>query len=155
MDWAENGCETKPRSQRPKAQCLVRENVSSPHKHCSRDKRFGKENSDAVVHLPVSFRGTPRPVGSQLALCPAGPSGWLWPLIREGCSQHTLQSGRMFYYLSAYPSVSLLLFRPTPAAHGGSQARDRIGAVATGLLQSHSNSGSEPHLRPTPQLMDP
>ena len=39
-----------------------------------------------------------------------------------------------------------------PAAYGGSQARDRIGAVATGLCQSHSNAGSEPRLQPTPQL---
>ena len=39
-----------------------------------------------------------------------------------------------------------------PAAYGGSQARGRIGAVATGLCQSHSNAGSEPRLRPTPQL---
>ena len=39
-----------------------------------------------------------------------------------------------------------------PAACGGSQARGRIGAVATGLRQSHSNSGSEPCLQPTPQL---
>uniref|UniRef100_A0A8D1M6W5 HPS5-like beta-propeller domain-containing protein n=1 Tax=Sus scrofa TaxID=9823 RepID=A0A8D1M6W5_PIG len=37
-----------------------------------------------------------------------------------------------------------------PAAYGGSQARGRIGAVATGLRQSHSNSGSEPRLQPTP-----
>ena len=39
-----------------------------------------------------------------------------------------------------------------PSACGGSQARDQIGAVATGLCQSHSNTGSEPHLQPTPQL---
>ena len=39
-----------------------------------------------------------------------------------------------------------------PAAYGGSQARGPIGAVATGLRQSHSNAGSEPHLQPTPQL---
>ena len=39
-----------------------------------------------------------------------------------------------------------------PAAYGGSQARGRIGAVATGLHQSHSNAGSEPRLQPTPQL---
>ena len=36
-----------------------------------------------------------------------------------------------------------------PAAYGGSQARDRIGAVAAGLRQS--NTGSELRLRPTPQ----
>ena len=40
-----------------------------------------------------------------------------------------------------------------PMAYGGSQARSQIGAVATGLRQSHSNAGSEPPLQPTPQLM--
>ena len=39
-----------------------------------------------------------------------------------------------------------------PAAYGGSQARGLIKAAATGLGQSHSNEGSEPCLRPTPQL---
>ena len=39
-----------------------------------------------------------------------------------------------------------------PAAYGGSEARGQIGAVATGLHQSHSNAGSEPHLQPTSQL---
>ena len=45
------------------------------------------------------------------------------------------------------------LFRAASAAHGGSQARGWIGAIAAGLRQSHSNVGSEPSLRPTPQLM--
>ena len=44
------------------------------------------------------------------------------------------------------------LFRAAPMAGGGSQARGRIGAVATGRHQSHSNAGSEPRLLPTPQL---
>ena len=44
------------------------------------------------------------------------------------------------------------LFRATPAVYGGSQARGLIGAVAAGLHHSHSNSGSEPHLKLTPQL---
>ena len=39
------------------------------------------------------------------------------------------------------------LFRATPAAYGDSQARSRIGAVADGLHQSHSNLGSELHLQ--------
>ena len=39
-----------------------------------------------------------------------------------------------------------------PMAYGGSQARGRIGAIAASLRQSHSNVGSEPCLRPTPQL---
>ena len=44
------------------------------------------------------------------------------------------------------------VFRATPAAHGGSQARGWIKATAAGLHHSHSNEGSEPSLRPTPQL---
>ena len=34
--------------------------------------------------------------------------------------------------------------RASPTANGGSQTRGRIGAVPNGLLQSHSNVGSEP-----------
>ena len=45
------------------------------------------------------------------------------------------------------------LFRAAPAAYGGSQAKDRIRAVAVGLHHSHSNEGWEPRLSPTPQLM--
>ena len=37
-------------------------------------------------------------------------------------------------------------------AYGGSQARGSIEAVAAGLHQSHSNSGSKPRLQPAPQL---
>ena len=45
-----------------------------------------------------------------------------------------------------------LLFSAAPAAHGGSQARSGLGAVATGLCQSHSNARSELRLQPTSQL---
>ena len=51
--------------------------------------------------------------------------------------------------LNAY-SLFLFLFlsfsRASPAAHGGSQVRGPIGAVAAGLCHSHSNLGSEPRL---------
>ena len=50
-----------------------------------------------------------------------------------------------YFYLFPFP-------RAAPAAYGGSQARGRIRAVATSLHQSYSNTGSEPHLRPIPQL---
>ena len=43
-------------------------------------------------------------------------------------------------------------FRAAPAAYGGSQARGQIRGVADGLHPSHTNTGSEPHLQPTPQL---
>ena len=54
--------------------------------------------------------------------------------------------------------LKLLLFfclffvfsRAAPAAYGGSQARGPIGAIAASL--HYSNLGSEPRLRPAPQL---
>ena len=48
--------------------------------------------------------------------------------------------------------VFLLFLWAALAAYGGSQARGQIGAVATGLRQSHSKAGSKPSLQPTPQL---
>ena len=45
------------------------------------------------------------------------------------------------------------LFRAPPTAYGSSQARGGIRTIAAGLGQSHSNTRSEPRLRPTPQLM--
>ena len=42
------------------------------------------------------------------------------------------------------------LFRATPMAYGGSQARGPIKASAAGLCNSHSNVGSEPHLQAIP-----
>ena len=39
-----------------------------------------------------------------------------------------------------------------PASYASPQARGRIRAIAAGLHHSHSNTGSEPHLRSTPQL---
>ena len=48
---------------------------------------------------------------------------------------------------------SFCLFRASPAAYGGSQARVLIGAVAASLCHSHSNAGSELRLRPTPRPM--
>ena len=49
------------------------------------------------------------------------------------------------------------LFRATPVACGGSQARGLIGATAAGHSHSHSHSNarSEPCLQPAPQLTPP
>ena len=46
-----------------------------------------------------------------------------------------------------------LSFRAIPEAHGYSQDKTQIRAIAVDLRQSHNNWGSEPSLRPTPQLM--
>ena len=42
--------------------------------------------------------------------------------------------------------------RAARTAHGGSQARGGIRAVAASLCHSHNNARSEPSLQPTPQL---
>ena len=44
------------------------------------------------------------------------------------------------------------LYRAAPAAYGGSQDRGLIRATAASLHHIHSNAGSEPCLRPAPQL---
>ena len=46
------------------------------------------------------------------------------------------------------------LFRATPAACGGSQARGPLRATAASLRHSHSNSRSKRRLQPTPQLTE-
>ena len=67
------------------------------------------------------------------------------------------------FFSNCYPSLFFLLnmnkyiffffffffclFSTAPTAHGGSQPRGQIGAVATGLRHSHINSRSEPCLR--------
>ena len=51
----------------------------------------------------------------------------------------------LFYFI-------LLLFRASPVAYGGSQARGLIGATATSLCHSHSNASPKTRLQPTPQL---
>ena len=47
----------------------------------------------------------------------------------------------------------VFLFMAAPEEYGSSQARGQIRAAVTGLLCSHSNTGSEPHLQPMPRLV--
>ena len=54
----------------------------------------------------------------------------------------------LFFFFFVFFAFS----RAALEAYGGSQARGTIGAVATGLRQSHSNVGSKPRPQPTPQL---
>ena len=60
--------------------------------------------------------------------------------------------GLKFFYSFFFFFCLYSFSRAAPMACGGSQARGLIKAVATGLHQSHSNSESKPHLRPTSQL---
>ena len=59
--------------------------------------------------------------------------------------------GKQLFNFFFFFLVFLLFLWAAPAC-GGSQAKGRIGAVAAGLHQSHSNAESEPGLQPTPQL---
>ena len=82
-----------------------------------------------------------------------------WILV--GFTSAAPQQGHQIYFLVVvfvclfgwWGFFGLFAFsRATPEAYGGSHIRGPIGAVAIGLRQRHSNAGSEPRLRPTPQL---
>ena len=49
--------------------------------------------------------------------------------------------------------IYLFIFRAAPEAYEDSYARGLIVAIAVGLCHSHSNTRSEPHLQPKPQLI--
>ena len=69
------------------------------------------------------------------------------------CSVQFLITFLLLSWMSSFFVLFLFLFfRATHVAHGGSQARGRIGAGAPSLRHSHSKARSELHLWPTPQL---
>ena len=72
--------------------------------------------------------------------CPAEPTQ-PWRLL---CAKSKRLHSFLFLFLS--------FFRAKTMAYESSQAQGPIRAVASGLHHSHSNTRSEPHLQPTPQL---
>ena len=77
-------------------------------------------------------------------------SGFLFTRSKNELRKHT---GTRKAVLCVCVCVCLFaIFWAALAVYGGSQARGRIGATATGLRQSPINAGSEPHLQTTPQL---
>ena len=65
---------------------------------------------------------------------------------------------RKFMFIIFFVCLFVLffcLFRATPVVYGGSQARSPIGAVATGLCQSHSNARSKPAYARATAMPDP
>ena len=99
--------------------------------------------------------------------CFSGHNPWAGPLLASGlkplCSRlwpYAHPAGILsgvfcffFFFFSFFFFLVFCLFRAMPSAYGGSQARDPIGAIAAGLCHSHSTTGSDLCLRPTPQLV--
>ena len=67
------------------------------------------------------------------------------------CPTEVEQSAKMKGKFIIY--LFICLFRATPMAYGGSQARNLMGASAASLHHSDSNARSELCLQPTSQLM--
>ena len=120
----------------------------------------------AVLLLPLSPSLLPANPGCQAPLHRAlsvlrlkGVAGIVrLPCFRSRWPQDSLHpsSHKQKQVTSFFKALKLLslffLFRAAPAAYGGSQARDLIGAATAALHQSHSNARSKLHLQPTPQL---
>ena len=87
------------------------------------------------------------------AVAPIRPLAWELPYaVGVALKKQNKQTSEILLRTIVTLFTLFFLFRAIPMACGGSQDRGPIGAVAAGLRQSHSNSGSKPHLRPTPQL---
>ena len=75
---------------------------------------------------------------------------WVITMLARDCAKHlsyiipisTSNDATWKPFFFFFWSFVFCLFRATPAAYGGSQARGLIGAVATGLHHSHSNARS-------------
>ena len=77
----------------------------------------------------------------------------LWPFLQRTPSL-TVDDMVLLFSLSQY-FINIYIFFSfygLTCSSGCSWARGWFRAAATGLHHSHSNAGSEPHLKPTPQL---
>ena len=74
----------------------------------------------------------------------------LWRVVarKEKTSMFVMYISLFYFILFCLLAISWA----APTAYVGSQARGLIVAEVSNLRQSHSNSGSEPRLQPTPQL---
>ena len=72
--------------------------------------------------------------------------------IQYSTNEIIIVTCKRFFFCFFWVFLSFCHFLGHSRSSGGSQARGPIGAVAAGLHQSHSNSGSERRLQPTPQL---
>ena len=97
----------------------------------------GREARDTAKH-PAMHRTAPQP-------------RTIVPVSEESGVQDGECFRNVFFFFFFFFFV-FCPFRDAPEAYGGFKAMGLIGAVATGLRQSHSNARSEPRLQPSPRL---
>ena len=100
--------------------------------------------------LTNTFGHVPRPLGNFLILY-----GILFYIFTYAVTFYLRQVGLLnafFVCVCLFLFFSFFFLWAAPMAHGVSQARGPIGAVAMGLCQSLSNARSELRQPPTPQL---
>ena len=75
------------------------------------------------------------------------------PILDQVCTIQEFGFGQLLFFFI----FIFLLLRSSCLAYGGSQATDRIGAIASSLCHSHShshsNTGTKLSLPPSPQFM--
>ena len=113
-------------------------------------RAFWTTSNKLVIYHSISFTSPLDKPGLYLLILP-------YMLMRTFYKSKFMELDLIAWFFSLSLSLSffcLFIFsRAALMPYGGSQARGLIRAVAAGLHQSHSNTGSKPHLQPTPQLM--
>ena len=89
-------------------------------------------------------------VAQAVAAAPIWPLPGNFHMLRYSCKKEKERKKETLKALGSdiaiiFPTFFFCLFRATPAAYGVSQVRGLIGAVATGLCHSHSNTRSLTH----------
>ena len=111
---------------------------------CCQGPRAMETSSDLQSRRASSFHPT---MSCKYFLCVLGCGKSCKPVqLKPGFLGGFRVLGFFFFFFFCY-------FRATPMEYRGSQAWGPNGVTAAGLRHSHSNTGSKPRLRPTPQLM--
>ena len=99
----------------------------------------------AVPHLPVNFLDGFLHSPSHAQPHEGQDSAYYVPYYGLGAGLRScgLSTNRVYLFIIIIFFGLFVLFRATPTAYGGSQARGLIGPVATRLRRSHSNARSE------------
>ena len=117
---------------------------------------FTKHYEWCITHLIRLENNMAGPSAPYTLLCwyPSSPLQRRAPVVGVPSFQMGATNVMIFSNLHGFCfSVTFyLFFRPSPAAYESRQTTGLIRAATAGLCHSQSNTGSQPHLRPTPQL---